>query len=430
MNKSRLLSNNAIRLWPALFAALAIYFLAWLIIAPVALAQGLPVLYGVTDRVAPNDEAMGTKLGGFTAYPKLALLTGYDGNLLATETNELSSARFQVDPSLALESDWSRHALQLGGFLSSRIYSEHSSQDNLNWGVGGAGTLDVLENADLGAMVGYQQLTDPRGGINGPINSPDPVQYDLIQASTAGSYRVNKVDLSMVANLQVYEYDEASQKYRNREVYSLTGQIGYSFSPGYEAFVRGTNTKTDFNNLSAPLPPPAVPGTRVTQDSEGYRVAAGISSEITNLISGEAFVGYLDQDYQSTQFEDVSGVSFGVDLTWKASELTTVRLTGSREVMDSTNPIAGGIFYSIGTIGIDHELTRGLDLKGDFSYYNADYVGSKRDDDGFRFSLGADYRLSQRVQLNLTYTYDDRDSNFSGQSYTRNLVMMGVTLQH
>jgi hypothetical protein len=408
-----------------------IFVLISLLFVPLASAQELSLLSGVVDRVAPDNNAMGTKLGSFTAYPKLGLATGYDDNILATESDQLSDARFQIDPSLAYESGWSRNSLSLGAFLSSRLYADATSQDSLDWGVGGSGQLDVLTDTNLRGMVGYQRLTDPRGGVNDPLNAPAPVQYDLIQSSLVGNHSLNQIDLSIVANLQVYDYEEADQQYRDREVYSLTGQIGYTFSPGYSAFVRGTNTKTDFNNLSAPLPPPEASGTRVTQDSKGYRVAAGIASEITNLISGEAFIGYLDQDYDSAAFADVDGVSFGVDLEWSPSKLTTVRLTGSREVVDSTNPIAGGILYSIGGIGVKHELSQDIALNADFSYYNGDYVGStnNREDNGYRFSLGTDYRFSRSIQVNLLYSYDDRDSNVARQSYTRNVVTVGVTLQ-
>ena len=416
--------------WPSGFPLVFMVLAISLLLAPPSAAQELPLLSGVTDRVAPHADALGTQLGSFTAYPKLVLSSGYDDNIIATETNERSDARFQIDPSLAYESDWSRNALSLGGFLSSRLYADETSQDSLDWGVGGSGQLDVLNDANIQAMVGYQRLTDPRGGVNDPVNAPAPVQYDLIQSSAVGNYSLNRIDLSMAANLQVYSYDEATQEYRDREVYSLTGQVGYTFSPGYSAFVRGTNTKTDFNNLSAPLPPPAVPGDRVSQNSKGYRVALGIASEITNLVSGEAYVGYLDQDYDSSAFADVAGVSFGVDLKWSPTQLTTVRLTGSREVVDSTNPIAGGILYSIGGVGVEHQLTQAVQLKSDFSYYNGDYVGSTRDDDGFRFSAGAVYRLRRMVYLDLLYRYDDRDSNEPGQDYTRNRVTVGVTLQH
>ena len=75
---------------------------------------------------------MGTTIGGFSVYPQFGLSVGYDDNILATETGPRSDARFQIDPSLAYESDWSRNSLSLGGFLSSRLYANETSQDSLD----------------------------------------------------------------------------------------------------------------------------------------------------------------------------------------------------------------------------------------------------------------------------------------------------------
>ena len=124
-------------------------------------------------------------------------------------------------------------------------------------------------------------------------------------------------------------------------------------------------------------------------------------------------------------------------------------MTASRDVADSTTPGAGGILYSVYGFGVDHELMPEVLLKGDFSYYNADYEGINaqgisRDDDGYRASVGADYRLSRIVHLELLYSFDDRDSNIVpvaaspgppptsaiySQDYTRHQVTFGVRLQ-
>ena len=44
--------------------------------------------------------------------------------------------------------------------------------------------------------------------------------------------------------------------------------------------------------------------------------------------------------------------------------------------------------------------------------------------------MGADYRHSRIVHLDLLYSFDDRDSNVAGQDYTRHQVTFGVRLQH
>ena len=403
--------------------AAILVLLATALVAPGVSAQELDLPYGVTDRVAPESDATGSKIGGFTAYPKLNVSAGYDDNILAQDGNlAKDDGRFKVEPSLAYESDWSRNKLSIGGFVGGDLYADYTSQDSLNWGVGGAGQLDVLESSNVQGSVGYQQLTETRGGVN-LTTTPDPVLYDLLQAGLVGNHRLDQLNLAVSAQFDQYDYEDASQKYRNRDIWQATAQAGFEFSPGYSGFVRGVFNNRSFENPSITVGNPS-------QDSDGYNVAVGVASKITNLVSGEAYIGYLDQDYDSAVFKDVSGVSFGVDLKWEATKLTTVTVTASREVADSTTPGAGGILYSIGGFGVSHELTPDVSLKGDFEYYDANYEGIARDDDGYRASAGVDYKLSRTVHLDLVYNFDDRDSNVAGQSYTRNQVTLGVLLQY
>ncbi len=406
---------------------MAICFLATLLAAPllavsVAGAQELNLSSGVTDRVAPESDALGNKLGGFTAYPKLGISSGYDSNVYATENDAKSNAVFVIDPSVALESDWSRHKLSFGGYLSQSLQSEYTQEDHTDWGIGGSGQLDVLEASNIQSSLGYQQLTESRGGINPNLAISDPTEYDLFQWSLVGNHRLNQLNLSAAVDYDKFDYDATDQQYRDRDLWVFTGQGGYAFSPGYNGFVRGEFNNRDFENTR-----PLVNG--VSQDSQGYNLAVGIDSEITNLISGEAYIGYLDQDYDSAAFSDVSGVSFGVDLEWEATKLTKVRLTASRDVADSTTPDAGGILYSIGGFGVEHELTPEVRLTGDVSYYNANYKGIDREDDGYLYSVGADYRLSRSVHLDLLYSFNDRISNAPDQDYNRHQLTFGVRLQ-
>ena len=404
--------------------------LAAALIAPVVGAQELELPYGVTDRVAPESDAAGAKFGGFTAYPKLDVSAGYDSNILAQQDSlAKDDGRFKVVPSLAYESDWSKNKLSLGGFVGGDLYAEYTSQDSLNWGVGGAGQLDVLESSNVEGSVGYQRLTEVRGGITS-ATVPDPVLYNLLQAGLVGNHRIDQLNLAVSAQFDQYDYDTASQKYRNRNIWQATAQAGFEFSPGYSGFVRGVFNNRDFENPSITVGNPS-------QDSDGYNVAVGVSSEITNLISGEAYVGYLDQNYDSPSFKDVSGVSFGANLKWEATKLTSVMVTASREVADSTTPGTGGILYSVAGFGVSHELTPKVALNADFAYYNGNYEGSPngRKDDGYRASARIDYKLSRMIHLDLAYNFDDRDSKIStganpSQSYTRNQVTLGVLLQY
>ena len=51
------------------------FLLIVLLAAPIAGAQEMNLPAGVPDRVAPESDALGLGLGGFTAYPKLGVST-------------------------------------------------------------------------------------------------------------------------------------------------------------------------------------------------------------------------------------------------------------------------------------------------------------------------------------------------------------------
>jgi hypothetical protein len=405
------------------------FLLIVLLAAPIAGAQEMNLPAGVPDRVAPESDALGIGLGGFTAYPKLGVSTAYDSNIFAIDSQVESDARFVFDPSFAVESDWSSNELSLGGFLSSSVFADNTTEDKLDWGIGTSGQLDVLEGSNIKGMLGYQSLTEDRGGIDA-VNTSDPVEYDHLQAGLVANHRINKLTLSGGADIQRFFYDPSSQQFRDRDLWTVTGQGGYTFSPGYSGFFRGEFSDRNFQNLTNPLPLPAPPNNRPSQDSQGYELVVGVASEITNLISGEASVGYFSQDYDSSALKDVSGVSYSVALEWEVTQMTSLRLTASQNVVDSTTAGSGGILYSNVGFGVDHELTPEAHLKFDFGYYNGNYKGIDRDDDGIRVSLGADYRLSRFVHLDLLYSFEDRDSNVPAQDFTRNQVTFGVRLQY
>ena len=405
------------------------FLLIVLLAAPMAGAQEMDLPAGVPDRVAPESDALGIGLGGFTAYPKLGLSTAYDSNIFAIDSQVESDARFVIDPSFAVESNWSSNELSLGGFLSSSLLADNTTEDKLDWGFGTSGQLDVLEGSNVKGMLGYQDLTEDRGGIDA-VDVSKPVEYGHLQAGLVVNHRINQLTLSGGADFQRFDYDPSSQKFRDRDLWTATGQGGYTFSPGYSGFFRGEFSDRNFQNLANPLPLPAPPNSRVSQDSQGYELVVGVASEITNLISGEASIGYFDQNYDSSALKDVSGVSFRVDLDWEVTKMTSLRLTTSRDVVDSTNAGSGGILYTNAGFGVDHELTPEANLKFDFGFYNGDYKGIDREDDGFRVSLGADYRMSRFVHLDLLYSFEDRDSNVAGQDFTRHQVSFGVRLQY
>jgi hypothetical protein len=407
--------------------------LAWMAfsVGGAASGQDLARGQGVADRARPEFDAVGLRLGSFMLYPALELGAGYDSNVLAEDTNRKDSAIFPMALPIVLESDWTRHALALSATPSYRFHTGVPSEDYWELDVTGTGTLDVLESADFTTSMSFRHLVEPRGSIDAVATFAEPTQYNEFDVIGTWRQRFNRLNASISGGFTRLNYDDISLKaggkfdmdFRDRDVAQGRVQTGYSFAKGQSAFVRGTVNNRNYGDL-APMR---------DRDSFGWEVVAGWASELTDLVTGEVYVGYLDQSYDSSFFTDVDGVSFGAALEWYATELVTVSASAARDVTDSTTPGVGGILVTKAALGADYELLRNVLLNGEVSYENGNFKGSSREDDMIRIEVGGTYLLSRTVHLDLEYSFAERWSNAASLGvpldYSRHMLILGVRFQ-
>jgi len=89
------------------------------------------------------------------------------------------------------------------------------------------------------------------------------------------------------------------------------------------------------------------PITAVKRDSDGYDMGIGAAFDSTNLIRGEAWVGYISHEFDQVGFKSIDGIDFGLAGEWYSSELTTV--TAGIQPVDRRI----GISRLVGPLGYD-----------------------------------------------------------------------------
>ena len=417
-------TRTSSRSWSALFAAIA------LLTGGVAHGQDLERGQGVMDRSRPDYDAPGIRLGSFLLYSAGEARVAYDDNIFATDTGKKDDAVFTLAPSVLLESDWTQHAISITADSSSTLYASHGDESRTNWGFAGDGRLDLFKSSNITTSLGYRDLTEDRQSTNSLLLIDEPTEYDRFDASGAWNYRLNRVSASLGGGFTRLNYDDTPAvgggsvdlDFRDRDIADGVARLGYSFAAGHSAFVQGVVSDRDYRTIAAG---------GVKRDSFGYQIVAGWASEISNLIAGEVYVGYIDRDYDSATFDDVSDVTVGLDLEWYVTELATVRAKASRGVPDSTTSGVGGILRSAVALGIDYELMPNVLLHGDVSYEHNNFQGSSRDDDWVSTGVGVQYLVNRYLNLDLEYGFDHRVSDAgSGFDFERNRVSLGFRLQH
>lgn len=432
---------------------------------------------GVTSRARPAFDARGVQLGSFKLYPSIGLGVGYHDNVF-NSNGAINAARedflFEVTPKLQLNSDWGRHALNLHAQSRSYFYQDFSDEDRTDWKVSGDARLDIFGGTNFVLDANYGESTEPRG--SDPVAAGD--FFDQTEYSEWGvggtlnhsggrfsgslGVRYNDKNFDDVAKFQSNADPTTSQcpdgttapaarpigtiicnnDDRDVAVLSAFAKLGYEVSPGYSVFLRGKYNDRDFtaknpwffpanggvNNLE-------VDDTNVNRDSQGWGVDLGVDFQLTRLITGSAFIGYTEQDYDNhprvaaLTLADTDAVSFGVDFEWYASMLTTVTFGAGRTIEDTTDVLtnASGYISDRYRLRVDHELMRNVLVYGKVGFGQDDYQQSVRQDDIFTAGLGATFFINNNLDLTASYDYLSRDSNLGAFEYDNNIFRLTLT---
>lgn len=374
---------------------------------------------------APSD--VGIRAGAFMVLPEASVTSTYNDNIYATDVGTTDDVITTLAASVAAQSNWSRHALNLRGGLSQLLYDDNSAEDRFEWNVGGDGRLDITRDTSISGGLSYAQVSEDRDAPNAVANAAEPTEYSIFEARVQFDHRFNRVTTRLGASYADYDYDNVPlvgggvlvQDGRDYERFEQLARLGYDVSPDTNVYIQGTLNQRKYNQQ-----PPVVATDR---DSDGYSVVGGADFRITNLIQGGVFGGYQSQSYDDPTLPDINGLSYGANVDWSVTPLTTVRLEAAATVEETIAPGASGFMDQSVGLRVDHELLRSLMVGAGVSFANRDYEGVGRSDDIIRAGVSADYSFHRNFSIGIGYDYTERDSNVAGLDFERN--EFGLRLQ-
>jgi hypothetical protein len=186
--------------------------------------------------------------------------------------------------------------------------------------------------------------------------------------------------------------------------------------PKYEAFLRGIYNNRNYDD--------GLDDGGFNRDSDGWEVVGGTAIDLTGILTGNIFAGYLRQEYDDARFGTIQGPGFGADLTWNPTGLTTVTGAISRTVEESTLAGANGFLASRIALSVDHELLRNLIVSVNGSIQSNDYNGNAREDDIYRAAAQVRYLMSRYLYVTVGYDFQNRESSTIDSNYTVNTFMI------
>lgn len=384
---------------------------------------------GVMERSRPAYDAKGIPLGAFRLFPALDVSATYDDNVFRAPVAQ-SDYYFTISPSVRVVSQWGRHYFEIYGGLNNYNYSSFSRLNLTDWKVGSDGRLDISRAATVSANVSYGEMHELLSSANTVGFQASPNRYNQTHAEVTAAYQPNRIGLGLGGSYDRFDFMNTPligggfliNTDRNESEYQGYAKLFYDFSPGYSAFVKGLYDSRDFDQF--------FDRTGRHRSSHGYRVDTGLDLQISHLLAGQVYVGYLEQLFSQSvplPLKNVSGLDYGVGLDWFATPILTVHLNGTKQISDTTLGGVSASEDSIIKLSADYEFRYNVLLQGYVSYTHSQLVGTTRTDDYPGAGVGVKYLMNRYLSADLNYAYGERSSNFAGVSYSDNSVSIALT---
>jgi hypothetical protein len=395
--------------------------------------QPVPLGQTVTSRPRPEFDPTGLRFGDFFWFPRAELGESYNSNIFATTTSPSADLITALAPSFDLLSNFPRNALNLHGSAVLQDYAAHPTQNTPTGSVKVDGRLDVTAESSL---YGDAQVSRPYisyGSPNSPMSIAQPVTYWDYLARAGYQQGGRRFFYQVDVGVEAAQYNAAQlvsggvlpQSSQDTTISSAAVRAGYEIIPDYVGYMRVGGSL--FNYWHA-----------THNNSSAYHVDLGLQILPRHIIYGEAYAGYLLQNYAQSSLPSTSAPDYGGRLVWNVTRLTTLTFTGLRAFYTGTPTVGGtavtgpaGSGYLASTIAVnaDHELLRNLLLNLSAGFENDSFQGITRTDNVFTGGAGIRYLVNRNLFLGGSFSYYQRSSTLAGASFTQNILMLRVGTQ-
>jgi hypothetical protein len=373
--------------------------------------------------------AQGIPLGGFVLLPELKIGETYDDNIFRDSANTKSDFITTVRPEAALRSNWNNHMLNFFAAVESGFYADHSDENYNDVFVGTDGRVDIQRDTNVTAGLNHTWGHEERGSPD-DVNGTEPADTQITNARLGLAHTFNRLKVSPYGLWSRYDYTDVKTSAgatinnddRDNDVMKGGLRLDYDVHTSFDVFVEGIYNTVNYSD--------ARDDNGFNRDSNGWEGRTGVVLGLTNLITGEAYVGYMSQSMDDARFSDIDGVSFGGGIKWEVTRLTTVGFNAARTIQQTTTTGSSGIIQTGGEATVRHELLRNLILDGGLKYTTNEYEGLAREDDVYEATIGGLYKLNRYVGLGARYRYIERDSDINTSDYTANVATINLVLTY
>ncbi|WP_209603386.1 outer membrane beta-barrel protein [Sinorhizobium kostiense] len=384
---------------------------------------------GLRARPDPyGDEATGIRIGTFVLKPALSEAINHERQ----KTGGSSQSRSFLETGLkgTLTSDWSRHQLSVTGegVLQHNVSGEGEEEPRAD--LEAELRLDLSDETIARLRAGYSFEREDTNDPNAIASAETQSGVNSYRVGAAAERDFGIIRGSLGIDFERHTYGDVrlddgttlSMEDRDRNLATLTAQLGYELSPALIPFLEASVGKSVYDRRRDMA--------GFERSYQSYAGRGGFEVDFGEKLNGELAVGYETYRFDDERLGDLRGLSVDGRINWSPQRGTDV-LLGFLTYLDPSTAAgeAGSIDYELTNV-VTHRLRSDLvaRLSNSVTLRNFPAGAAASDETTWRTGAGLTYDMSRYLALTGDVSYE-RTNRDSGPSSETARVGLGLTLR-
>lgn len=349
---------------------------------------------------------------GIQFTPELSIDERYDDNFREVENGEQSSWIMNIRPTLTLDAFGRKSQYQLSYRGDREIVHSYDDDSNTDHYLNGKAGFQFNSRNKLVFDASYSKVENTTSvDSNTEGDKFNTRRVGSIYTFGADSART-QIDLG--ANRTWLRYDNSGNLNadKERDATQLHSTLYYRIAPKTRLLGEVRHTEYEYES-------------NTSLDADNLALLAGVTWEATAKTTGSIKVGREKKEFDSSARKDKSSSMWEVGIDWAPRTYSTFDLTAGR-YFDEGEDGASAIRHTGYGLGWKHYWLERVYSTAGYDYSKRDYMDSVREDTLDKYTLGVTYEMRRWLDLGLSYSYAENDSNRAGESYERNIYMLTV----
>ena len=344
----------------------------------------------------------------------------HDDNVLR-KVKPVSDSSIQISPELQYLTHMGKHLFAVEYQGEYAAYKDNTKLNYDNHDIALFARLDHSLKINSDFKLSYKNEIEEPGTNNS--NSLLIKQFNQTEKkqATAKLYYGTRQSIGQIVfglDHREHRYTNNLQGYRDVDRNTVTGTFFYRIAPKTRLLFQASIGDYDYTTKSL----------FADQSSKETFYLAGVEWDITAKTSGTFKLGYQGKNFKENDYNDITGLSYMLDMTWKPNTYSKIKIAASRMTQESSQLLTSAFVTNSYTVNAEHEITPRTKLKAAYTFDSDDIVTLRnRTDKRHNIVLGVDHSLLTWLNISLDYQFIERSSDFQIYEYKANIIGLSLT---